>query len=618
MPSNAVVAPLINLYLAALAVLAQEARASEHRFDLRALELLARTNPEEFDPRRPLEEPFLNALELDFGSYDFTLNDDQSDVERLWTTLLPELTEHFLGEPVKVTINGPELVVEGDDRAHDAARRALEMAERWLARAWTVELAELPIGALDGLERAVLRASEVDALLAAHPAVDSAQGRVTTRRGARFRRERTAPFLTEYCTLIARGGQGLTDPQVFLARWGHDAVVWVAPHVDGRVLVSCMWRAGEPLGELRRWQVYGPDHAPIELAQGSGSRRVGSAWLEDGSAFVLVDEGDERLEGRCAHGPLLLRIRALADVGPEVDDVEFIGLGAGARSRPWIPPARLNTPSASDDASVEPDSLEAESASDAKRVSALDAPEIDLTALLGEIRAAWESAGMVAVIERLGTEALVAGPLEARALAHRLVHERLTVLARTFSVELRAGVVARASADGFAPGMTLDAAHEVLAALVDRRIGCAALGDPLDLTSARTWMVVREIDMDSRDKLELGEPNIDVVDAGTTLRARVFPSDEGRLTIDIEYLQREAHPPPFPMSEVRSLRHESPAGVLELTAKIEHPESRFTDCRAVLTVTPDVWTVVGLDTKGSNDSAVPVVVIKVSEARASR
>lgn len=255
MPSIAAIAPLIILPFAALALLAQQVAAPEHRFDLRALDLLARANGELFDPRRPLEQPFLNALEFDFGAYDFALDDDCLDVRELWTTLVPALTEQFLGEPVRVTTDGHELVVEGDQRAHDAARRALEVVERWLGRTWTVELAELPIGALAELDGPVLNAREVETLLAAHPPVDSSQRCATTRRSARFRRERLAPFLSDFDVEVSMAGQGATDPQIFVARWGRDAVVWLTPHADGRVLASCMWRAGEPLGELRRWPV---------------------------------------------------------------------------------------------------------------------------------------------------------------------------------------------------------------------------------------------------------------------------------------------------------------------------------------------------------------------------
>src|SRR5690606_5229478 len=163
--------------------------------------------------------------------------------------------------------------------------------------------------ALAGLDGPVLNAREVETLLAAHPAVDSSQRCATTRRSARFRRECLAPFLSDFDVEVSMAGQGATDPQIFVARWGRDAVVWLTPRAGGRVLAACMWRAGEPLGELRRWPIYGPHHPPIELAQGSGSRRVGSAWLVDGGAFVLADGGNERLERGHAHGPLLVRVR---------------------------------------------------------------------------------------------------------------------------------------------------------------------------------------------------------------------------------------------------------------------------------------------------------------------
>jgi hypothetical protein len=617
-PSIAAADTLINLPLAALAVLAQEAPAPEHRFDLRALDLLARANPEDFDPRRPLEQPYLNALELDFGYYDFTLDDDCSDVQQLWKTLVPALTEQFLGEPVDVTVEGHELVVEGDHRAHDAARRALEIVERWLGRAWTVELAELPIGALDGLERSVLTASEVDELLVAHPPVDSTQRCATTRRSARFRRERLAPFLSDYDIEVSMGGQGATDPQIFVARWGRDAVVWLTPHVDGRVLASCIWRAGEPLGELRSWPIYGPQHAPMELAQGSGSRRVGSAWLPDGGAFLLADGGDEQLGSEHAHGPLLVRVRATEDVGSGVEDVAFLSLGAGDRPSPWSPLTHLNEPLPSGGRGVPPESLDADAASDSAPGPALGARRIDLSALLDEVRDAWASAGLVAVIERLGTEALVAGPPEALALARTLVHQRLTPLARAFSVELRVGVVPRAAAEKLTAGQTLDGAHQVFAALGERRLGSAALGDTLDLVSARTWMYLHDIDMELGPGIDLGDPIIGVVDSGTTLRARVFPRSDGRLTLGVQFHHHDVSPPPFPATVAPSLRREAPDGLITLMTQIERPECKSSGFAEVLSVTPDMWSVLSIDTTDRREGSLRVVVVKVGEARTAR
>ena len=42
---------------------------------------------------------------------------------------------------------------------------AIGVLERWLGRTWSVEVAELPIGALTAVHRAVLSASEAETLL---------------------------------------------------------------------------------------------------------------------------------------------------------------------------------------------------------------------------------------------------------------------------------------------------------------------------------------------------------------------------------------------------------------------------------------------------------------------
>lgn len=149
-------------------------------------------------------------------------------------------------------------------------------------------------------------------------------------------------------------------------------------------------------------------------------------------------------------------------------------------------------------------------------------------------------------------------------------------------------------------------------------MGCAALGDTLDLTSARTWMYLQDVDMEFGNAIDLGDPIADVVDAGTTLRAVVFPRSDGRLTLGVQFLQHDVTPPPFAVTVAPSLRRDTPEGLLTLMTQVERPESRVSGFAEVLSVTPDRWMVLSADTSDARDGSVQVVAVKVGEAPSPR
>jgi hypothetical protein len=628
------------LAILVLALAAQDpAPAAEHRFDLRALELLARASREDFDPRRPLEAPSIKELEFDSGRFDLTLDDDSSQFEGdgdasdrsrsedLWREIVPAVAAHFLGEPLESRLEGCELVVVGDDRARAAARLGLALVERWMGRAWSLELIELPGAALDDVERAVLGPSEVDALLAAHPPVRRVQRRATTRRAARFEFDRLSPLVYLYDVEISDGGRGLTDPQVYVVRWGTDALAWVVPHLDGRAIVSCMWRSGEPLAEPRLSYVYGAGHRPIELAQGSGSRRIGSALLVDGGAFLLADGADQSLERGLAHGPLLVRLRALQDDHAGEEQAAFLGLGALQRVRPRTPRPHLAGPQSSD---VQDRSADAprgrpwpafDEASDASNT-------VDLSDVLDEVRQAWEDAGMDATIVRLGTEALAVGPPEALALARAHLEARAEPHARTYTVELREGRVAPELADGLVTGRPIESSHPILHALAGRKLGAFAAGDALELTACHSWMYLKDLQPLEATGVELGWPIIGVVDSGTVLAARALPREDGSPLLGLQFQKQEVTPPPFPIAEAVSLRSATPDGTQTIVCELERPVCTASEHVGTWPASPGIWTVLAIEgTPNPPDDTAPgpgprpamrVVIGRLEDSRTQR
>jgi len=477
--------------------------------------------------------------------------------------VLQRIAEQFSGEPVDAHVDGQELVVEGDESAQRAARRALEVVERWLGRAWSVDLVELPCGALDAATNratgSVLSTREVDALLAAYPSAVSTARRATTRRVARFSRERHVPHLYDHDVEVS-AIEGVTDPMIVVPRWGRDAVVWLAPHLDGRVLVSCLWRPGEPLGEPRLRQMYGPDHPPIELASGSGSQRAGSAFLEDGVALVLMDGSDERREGGLNHGPLLVRVRAADGNEPGAPDVAFFGLGAGDRPPSWVPGPYLNRPEPSGGWVPFNDSLDGDVQSDQNGAPLFARNALDLSTLLENVRAAWKEAELTGVIERLGTEALAVGPPEALAIACDLLTTRLAPKARSFAVDVRVCVVERNSIQGLTVGAPLPEAHPLLDSTFERRLGVTALGNAIGLTSAHSWMIIGDVDVEIAQAISLGDPVPGVVDSGSSFRAQVVPRIDGRFVLGLQLLERTVAPPPFPTTGTVGLGLATPDG----------------------------------------------------------
>lgn len=611
--------PLMHpLSLVLFGLVAQDPEPTvEHRFDLRPLELLARASFEDFDPRRPLEEPFLSQLEFDSEGYDLTLDDDLDDVERVWREIVPNLATRFLGRAIDARVEGHELVIEGDHRARSATRSALAVVERWLGRAWVVELIELPRGALDAVRGPVLTPSEVDALLTAHPPVRWAQRRATTRRAARFQREHQTPLLSDYDIEVTNGGMGSADPVVYVMRWGSDALVWLEPHLDGRVHVSCIWRAGEPLGEPRRSYVYGEDHPPVELARGSSARRVGSAFLVDGAAFVLGDGADEARDPGHARGALLVRLRVMQDNRPRSEDVIFLGLGAASFTRTRTRPARLHEPQPSGLWPTFPDSLDLTAADGFAQVSR-EGGVADLSAMLDEVRGEWKDIGLEATIERFGTEAIVAGPPEALGLARARLATRIEPYTHTYTVELRTGVVTAQAGRGLILGLPIEPSHPAFGELTERRLGALVPGDRLELTSCNSWMYLQDVDLELGRGIDMGDPISAVVESGSVVVAEVVSGVEGQLVLALQFVERHVAPPPFPTSVAASLRREFAQGVVTTVCDLERPVSTGRKLAEVASMSPGVWTVLGLEDMESPANEPPrtrVVAVRVDQQR---
>lgn len=591
-------APLLTTALV-LALAAQEPSSeAEVRFDLRALELLARTHFEQLDLRRPLEDPYLNALE--FTPLDVTLDDDGAEVEQLWRSFAPALASQFAGRRLEAATRGHELVLRGDWRARSATRRALEVLEHWLARAWQVEVHSLPPEACAALTGAVLDAAGADALLARSPPLDSAHLVATTRRAASLRSGAVAPFLQDYETLVTREGVALTDPQVFVTRSGLEAAVWVATQVDGRVLVSAAARAATP-GASRPWQPLGAGHAPVEHASGVGARWVGSAWLCDGGAFVL--------SGADA-GALLVRVRGIGSRAAPVDDVAYLGLGAGDRARVQLPAPFLG-------GHDERHTVREEEV----------APGLDLGALLAELRDAAAPHGP-AFVARLGSEALAAGAPAALAAVRAHAARRLAPFTRTFTVDVRVGEVARDLAIGLQVGQALDSARGAssgspLGALLsrsERHLGAVALGDTLDLTCARTWLVPLDLALLDAGEHRVGESLFGAVDHGTALRARLAPRSGGALGLALTLHRRWGTPPPFPTRTVPSFERVAASGATEVLREAEVERPVVDDLGVTLdTLVPlDTWIVAGLEPSATTPGSMHLVCLRVSEASPCR
>ena len=538
--------------------------------------------------------------DLEPDSYDVPLPEDVAlDLQRVLDAVERAIEADPESAVDAIDLFNGRIRVTGNERAQERAARAVSALQALANDAARVEVVELAVDLvppgvgplLSAVEAASLldRFTEQPSLIAAAP-----MGRRTILGGAR-----TTTFLAEYDVEVAQAVM-IADPVVSVLRSGLDVGLRLDRASDGRRVVLRAWgRDARLRTPMRKRAQDGFAGAEIELPEADAALFAGSALVEPGGGMLI----------RCGGTADAVLIRVLPDGGGGLP-AESIAVGehlVGSMrpDPPYFTPAEPSRGWSPPDESL----AEATRPWESDTVSAFDFAD----RVLGLHRIA---NGLIS----LGGTALYMGPDDRRSELRTGFDEYgAAAPVHTFAVEAAHGILSAeeaaalaASGDvtGFVRGAT-------------RVQGAVLEGDSMVLLGGTEAAYLKDYDAQIANGSAIHDPIVSAVFGGFSLWASPIDATESggmRAWIDVQRQTVEDTLREIPISNFRADDPDSDdsgsrvSGTYTTDLTVELPDTRRASARSVVSLEPDVWSLVTVQPMASDGRCLVVA----ARARASR
>ncbi len=576
---------------------AQDEGASVRWYDVRSI-------PTPLDTGEPgvlMGLPITTAKheDLEPDSYDVPLPEDVAlDLQRVLDAVERAIEADPEAAVDAIDLFNGRIRVTGNERAQERAARAVSALRTLANDEARVEVVQLPADRIPPGVGPLLTSGEIASLqdrFAGQPTLitTAPMGRRTIVGAGR-----TTTFLAEYDVEVAQAVM-IADPVVSVIRSGLDVGLRLDRASDGRRVVLRAWgRDARLRTPIRKRAQEGFAGAEIELPEADAALFAGSALVEPGGGILI----------RCgAADAVLVRVLSSAGSGLPAESIA-VGehlVGSMRPDPPHFAPAEPSRGWSPPDESL----AEATRPWESDTVSAFDFAD----RVLGLHRIA---NGLIS----LGGMALYMGPDDRRSELRTGFDEYgAAAPVHTFAVEAAHGILSAeetaalaASGDvtGFVRGAT-------------RVQGAVLEGDSMVLLGGAEAAYLKDYDAQIANGSAIHEPIVSAVFGGFSLWASPIDATESggmRAWIDVQRQTFEDTLREIPISNFRADDPDSDdspsrvSGTYTTDLTVELPDTRRASARSVVSLEPDVWSLVTVQPMASDGRCLVVA----ARARASR
>ena len=571
------------------ATAAEPSATTKRWYDMRSLEALALFDPEGVDIRLPLESFQLDQLEPERYDLEYERT-PRVEADNVGEIILELLGNDWSDGSVLVDFHQGFLAVEGTEETHAEVRTLLDTLSRSLLSQVSIELYELPAGALNLASGAVLGAEATATLL------QSTQPRLVGKKPARIghRTRLAAPsvrsLLYDYDVEVAQAAN-VTDPSVSVLHEGLELGALVIEQPNGRLFLR-MWGRDSELVGVRRWPMKGLEDAPLQLPEVRSTLCVSSAEVPDGGALVVGNAGR-------AGASWLVRITR---TGPSLSaeaSRDLLQVGSLSATPLWIRMPNLPRTQPSGGWNYSDETWKEQLGGTPEPLMSID----DVLGMLWDLR---DLATLEGTPVQLGRAFWVRGAPELRGQARALIDElHKSFAGETVDIEVRYDVVNTSEVD------TVTA--QSLGAGAGRLVGATRMGDSLLVVDGTERMYLIDHDVEIASASSVSDPITRNTFEGVALWTRVTPGPGGTLTawIDLQ-VQLDGESEEFPVLRWEALpmytlnppERQGPIGSFKLDSSLELRETLRGGLRVMAQLVPGEWAQIGTCAIGAGETSL--------------
>ncbi len=477
-------------------------------YDFRMLERLGAT----FDRNLPIETPPLRPGAAGEASMRYLWTEQRESTVRFGDGEISPLLRAAAGvapnaDPGQVMEGGgARFTFRGSvERQQQFASSIAQLVEAIAAEA-IVDIFEIPAAATVNIDKNVLDPKQVSDLLAAVKPTRSQRVRAQFGVQAAIDSVTRKAYVKDYDVEVAQSSSA-GDPLIDVLLSGFRGTVRVEPTIDGRLAITIRASDQHEVAAMKSHVVKFPTEGTIQLPT--------VAWSCAGASALVVNEGGVLFGNNVNdRGLWLARVRRAAQPKPlAIEGAELLPVG------PLVLP--VLTQAARSHVGVVNASGNSDPAAEA---SAEDLFHYDRQWIADNLFGSTVGDHDVTMV---GTSLAVVANDAQRKSAREMITRLTRDVARTVSLEVRAGVLDASAA----PDPAVDDSS-VAAALPLRLRTCARTRDSVLMVAATCEAYMKDEDVEIAEKATIADPNVDVLQTGLSCSATVTTAGENRWVVE--------------------------------------------------------------------------------------